>query len=272
MTLPDPASFALRIARLQRWLDAVDPHPTVRLHYIDRVWAAIKVDATSTEPAASLNRNAIRLFGGRGLSANDLNAMSALFEEAGAGRFFVWLHPGPDMEVVRRWLAANGAKQVPWTRYPTMVHTGRTSPQRTSTLTTRKITVEDVAKYGLAEHGENYVRTVGYPGFHHFAAFEGGQPIATAMLDVFEDMGYIAGAHTTERFRKRGAQTALIAARLEEAHRLGCKLIVTDTLTMLEHSYSNLLRAGFEVVYDRELRACNATSQPRYAFRPLTIE
>jgi predicted GNAT family acetyltransferase len=66
-------------------------------------------------------------------------------------------------------------------------------------------------------------------------------------------VGYLMGARTSESFRKRGAQTAMIAARVEEARRLGCTLISTQTLTMLKDSYSNLTRAGFEVAYDKEV-------------------
>jgi GNAT superfamily N-acetyltransferase len=259
MTFPDPESLAIQIARMQRWLDTADQNPAVTLHYFDHAFAAVTVDPTSDAPAASLNRNAIRLCGGRGLTESDLCEMARLFEARAVERFFIWLYPGPGMEVVRGWLAAIGAVKVPWTRYPTMVHTGELRRQPSTNLEVRKVSVADIEKHGLAEHGAHYVRSIGRPGFHHFAAFEGDQAIAIAMLVHFEDIGYVAGAHTAERFRRRGAQTALIAARIEEARRLDCKLIVTDTLTMLEHSYSNLLRAGFEVVYEREVYECTGS-------------
>jgi hypothetical protein len=53
--------------------------------------------------------------------------------------------------------------------------------------------------------------------------------------------------------RRRGAQQALIAARIAKANELGAGLIVAETLTMLESSLGNLERAGFREVYEKEV-------------------
>jgi len=63
-------------------------------------------------------------------------------------------------------------------------------------------------------------------------------------------------ARTTETHRKRGAQQAL--KRVERAEQIGCSIVVSETLTMLEHSLRNLLRAGFREVYDKEVYEWNA--------------
>lgn len=55
--------------------------------------------------------------------------------------------------------------------------------------------------------------------------------------------------------RKRGAQQALIAARLKRAEALGCAMAVSETLNILEHSLRNLQRAGFREVYEKEVYA-----------------
>ena len=65
-------------------------------------------------------------------------------------------------------------------------------------------------------------------------------------------------ARTVETHRKRGAQQALIAKRVERAEQLGCTILVSETLTMLEHSLRNLQRAGFVEVYDKEVYEWNA--------------
>ena len=65
-------------------------------------------------------------------------------------------------------------------------------------------------------------------------------------------------AATTEGDRKRGAQQALIATRVGRAEQLGCAVLVSETLYMLEHSYRNLQRAGFEEVYEKEVYEWNA--------------
>jgi hypothetical protein len=45
-----------------------------------------------------------------------------------------------------------------------------------------------------------------------------------------------------------------------QAEQLGCALLVSETLHMLEHSYRNLQRAGFEEVYDKDVYEWNANS------------
>ena len=89
-------------------------------------------------------------------------------------------------------------------------------------------------------------------------AFEGTLPVAIAALCLFEDFGYLMAARTAESHRKRGAQQALIAARVKQAERLGYSIQVSETLTMLEHSLRNLQRAGFREVYEKEVYEGNA--------------
>jgi GNAT superfamily N-acetyltransferase len=67
-----------------------------------------------------------------------------------------------------------------------------------------------------------------------------------------------AEARTVETYRKRGAQQALIAKRVERAEQIGCSILVSETLTMLEHSLRNLQRAGFQEVYEKEVYEWNA--------------
>ena len=88
-------------------------------------------------------------------------------------------------------------------------------------------------------------------------AFDAGRPVATATLCVFEDLGYLMAAATAESHRRRGAQQALIARRIERAAQIGCSKLVAETLHVLEHSYRNLLRAGFQEAYEKEVYEWN---------------
>ena len=99
----DPHSLALKMHRLQHWLDSSELPATATRHVINPA-ATVIVDPTSNSPAASLNRNAIRLTGASEWSAEDLHGMARLFEIAGIDRYFVWLSPGPGAEKVRGWL------------------------------------------------------------------------------------------------------------------------------------------------------------------------
>jgi GNAT superfamily N-acetyltransferase len=89
-------------------------------------------------------------------------------------------------------------------------------------------------------------------------AFDGTRPVAVAALCVLEDLGYLTAAATAESHRKRGAQQALIAKRVERAEQIGCSTLVSETLYMLEHSFRNLRRAGFQEVYAKEVYEWNA--------------
>jgi GNAT superfamily N-acetyltransferase len=103
-----------------------------------------------------------------------------------------------------------------------------------------------------------YARSAGSKDFFHYMAFDAGRPVAIAALCIFEDLGYLMAAATAETHRKRGAQQALIAKRIERAEQLGCSIQVSETLYMLEHSHRNLQRAGFREVYEKEVYEWNA--------------
>jgi hypothetical protein len=45
---------------------------------------------------------------------------------------------------------------------------------------------------------------------------------------------------------------------VKRAEQIGCSILVSETLTMLEHSLRNLQRAGFQKVYDKEVCEWNA--------------
>jgi len=98
-----------------------------------------------------------------------------------------------------------------------------------------------------------YERSLGKEGFTHFMAFDGVRPMAVGALAVFERLGYLTTAVTAEGDRGRGAHSALIAARIAKARELGCTAVAVETLTILERSLRNLERAGFRVVFEKEV-------------------
>jgi GNAT superfamily N-acetyltransferase len=261
----DPHSLALKMHRLQHWLDGSELPATATRHVIAGANTTIVVDATSNSPAASLNRNAIRLTGAPGQSSGDLRDMARLFEIAGVDRHFVWLSPGAGADAIRAWLKTRGAVKVPWTRYPTLLYAGPAPEPRASALLVREVTRREIDAAGIGPgHAailDGYLQSLGRPGFQHFAAYAQDQIIATAALAHFEDMAYLTYACTAESHRRRGAQSALIAARIAAAKRLGCPLITCQTLTMLEDSFANLQRAGFVEAYEREVYECSASAQ-----------
>jgi hypothetical protein len=97
--------------------------------------------------------------------------------------------------------------------------------------------------------------TVGRPGWHHYLAYDGPTPVATGGLFVLGEYGWISFASTLPEARGRGAQAALVAQRLADAAKLGCKHIVVETAEQTPErdapSYRNMIRFGFREAYKR---------------------
>jgi len=96
---------------------------------------------------------------------------------------------------------------------------------------------------------------VGAPGWHCFIAWADDAPAATGSLYVDGAAAWIGVGVTDPGFRRRGAQSALLAARIEKARALGASVLATETGERLPgepaSSYNNILRAGFTEAYLR---------------------
>jgi hypothetical protein len=85
---------------------------------------------------------------------------------------------------------------------------------------------------------------------HGFVAEIGGEPIATGAMSVHEGVALLAGASTVPEGRGRGAQLALLDARLRHAAALGCDLAMMAALPG-STSQKNAERQGFHIAYTR---------------------
>ncbi len=107
------------------------------------------------------------------------------------------------------------------------------------------------------------------PGFHPaiaallqardwriFMSFDGETPAGTGGLFVRDGVGYLDFGATHPNFRRRGAQSGVLSARIQAARDAGCHAIVTMTGEAVpgeeQHSYRNIERAGFSASYLRE--------------------
>jgi GNAT superfamily N-acetyltransferase len=83
-----------------------------------------------------------------------------------------------------------------------------------------------------------------------FLAEADGQPGAAGVLCIHEGVAVFGGAATVPELRKRGLQTALLAARMQYAFNAGCDLAMMVALPGSE-SQRNAERAGFRIAYTR---------------------
>lgn len=99
-------------------------------------------------------------------------------------------------------------------------------------------------------------KTIGQMGYHHYLAYLGDKPIAAAALHVMDCYASLAFAGTLPFYRGMGAQRTLIERRLLEATKAGCTYVFAETAVSTPEkpvqSHKNLLRLGFEEVYQRE--------------------
>jgi GNAT superfamily N-acetyltransferase len=270
----DPIALSMTMMRLLAWLDRrCRPRSLVRKQFDGAPFGSsyATIHPRHQDAAASFNLNRVYFCGtDGGLDAEGVRRLTEMFTEAGVRRFFVWLCPGPDMDSVRGWLANRGFARNRWVKYPTLVHDGSAGPARVRTeLDIREVSAAEVAaaRDGLGEAmWRDYARSAGKSGSYHYLAFDCGRPVATAALYVFENLGYLAMASTAEGDRRRGAQQALIARRIAKARELGCAVVVSETLSMLEGSLRNLQRAGFREIYEKEVYewdAAKASGAPK---------
>lgn len=87
-------------------------------------------------------------------------------------------------------------------------------------------------------------------GTHCFLAEQEGEPVAAAALAMHDGVALLAGASTRPEFRGRGAQAALLRARLRAAAAAGCDLAMMGAAPG-SASQRNAERQGFRVAYTR---------------------
>jgi hypothetical protein len=96
---------------------------------------------------------------------------------------------------------------------------------------------------------------VGRPRFRTFMAFDGELPVACGTVFIDGDASWLGFGATLAAHRGRGAQGAILAARVRASREAGVTLISTETgiphFDEAGPSFRNIQRAGFRVAYER---------------------
>ena len=90
------------------------------------------------------------------------------------------------------------------------------------------------------------------PRFRKYLALIDGEVVGAGSLRITDGIAHLCGAATLPAFRRRGVQTALLTARLADAHREGCDLAVMVTMPGSK-SHENACRRGFQLLYPRAM-------------------
>ncbi len=174
-------------------------------------------------------------------------------------RYYVSVSPSAQPAQIDDWLLARGFEPSwGWMQF----QRGLDPVLSETTLTLREIGPERGAEfaqilrtaYELPEALEEIIAAVPEnPAWYCWLALAGEEPAGAAALFVEDGAGYLGLAGTAQEHRGRGAQTALLAARVERARELGCDAVFTETGEQVPDrpsaSYRNIVRSGFEELY-----------------------
>ena len=213
-------------------------------------------------PGSALFNRALGLGLGEAATEAGLEEIDAFFIERGLA-YGIPLTPDAQPPELPAWLEARGFHRgYAWTKF---ARGPEPAPRIGSDLRVEELEADradvfaDVfaRAYGTPEVARPLLeRLPGSEGWRCFAAFDGGTPAAVGGLFVTGGVGWLGAAGTLPEFRRRGAQGALLAARIEAGREVGCETLVTETGEPLEGrqegSYRNLVRAGFEPRYVRQ--------------------
>jgi len=200
--------------------------------------------------------------GGVAVTAAELDALEAHLCPDGSGSRQLELCPFADPSVATL-LAARGYRVHEWQLVWTRALGDETLAPPPPELTIRRVRAGEEERFfrvvlaGFLESEEvpeeaiALLRPSGFADGHElYFALLGDEPIGGASLSWADGVAFVNGSGVRPAFRRRGAQGALIRARLERARALGCDLACSSTLPGTA-SRRNMERHGFRVAYPK---------------------
>jgi len=187
------------------------------------------------------------------------------YKTVGSSRFFIQLAPYAVDERTVSMLEHHGFKNYnQWTKLYREVEPIK--PLWPSSLEIRSIDISEADLYGqLIFESFDWedsrlvswlASTVGVTGYRHYIVSKDGKAIAAGALYVKGVMASMAFAGTLKQYRGLGAQRLLLETRLNDAYKLGAKIITSETAkhTAVNNvtSFKNLLKVGFKTAYHRQ--------------------
>ncbi len=209
-------------------------------------------------PVSYFNR-VIGLGGHAPATEQELDAAIGLFRAAGVGDFWVHLAPAARPAELRDWLGARGLQPPPRRAWAKFLRTPTPLPllpepapavRPATAADTSGVVHAMVTAFGLpASLGEWFGRLIGRPGWNVLVVEAEGRIVATGSVFIRDRTGWLGIGATLPDHRKRGAQTALLAARIATARDAGCTVVATETGESIagepNPSLANIRRAGF---------------------------
>ena len=209
------------------------------------------------EPSSLVNRT-VGLGVERATTRETVHAVAAAYAECGVDRCYVHLQPDARPPEVADWLQEAGlapvrgwmqfrrdAAPAPAAKRPSDLRVERIGPRHADAFA--RIVG---GAFGLSAAAEPLLASlVDRPGWSLYLTLDGDEPAGAAALFVHDGIGWFDWAATRPEFRRRGSQGLLQRRRIRDALEAGCTTMITETGEAVsgdpQHSYGNILRAGF---------------------------
>ena len=197
------------------------------------------------------------------LTPGALDDLIAEYREASVPRFMISWAPVARPAEARHWFAERGFRRIT----PILRLTRATDADiiATTSLSIAEARRADAARFGEVaaqssglpmEFAPGLNSTIGHPGWRHYFALDGDRPVSSAALYVEDDYAWAGFGGTLPAYRRRGAQSALLARRIRDAHSAGARWITAwttaETAERPNPSLHNMQRLGFDVSYEIE--------------------
>lgn len=263
-TLTADLAQHLESIELAAWSDfhkAVSPE-TASAYGIDAVFSNGACSAVASKIDILAFNRIIGLGIGNQATEEQLDELIAPYRRQGVNRFFVQICPTAVPGSIPQWLKARGFRH--YNNWVKLYRDVKPCPPVETDLHIRLIGRDEAgdfarilaSSFGWSATLEPWVAgSVGRPGWHHYMAYDGDTPVATAAIFIDGENGWIDFTSTLPEYRGRGAQGALVERRIADAAALGCKRLVVETAEETPErsapSYRNMKRFGFQTAYLR---------------------
>jgi hypothetical protein len=210
---------------------------------------------SGTDPSIIFNR-AIGLGTETPVSGDSIRAVCAAYAEYGAGGYFINVFEDDLTEDARDAIEELGlVRRRNWMKFIRDPDPPHAVPTDLRIEEVRSADAEDFARiacdaFEMSPATRPLVAGLAHdPRWHLFLSFDGETPAGTGGLFVDQGLGWLDWGATDTAFRRRGSQGAIMAARIALGRALHCRSLITETGEAVEgdpqHSYGNILRAGF---------------------------
>jgi GNAT superfamily N-acetyltransferase len=199
-----------------------------------------------------------------------LRAVDECFRAAGVAEYWLHLNPAARPESLAGWISARGLALPPrrtWAKFLRGPEPCAARPCAPSVRPAKPRDADAVARVVCSAYGTPaalapwFAALVGRDGWRFVVAEADGQVAATGAVFIDGTTAWLGVGATLAEHRNRGAQSALLAARVALAAEAGCTVLATETgesiASEVNPSLNNIRRAGFVQVCSRLNYAAN---------------